>query len=161
MGEPSVHDQKDPVGDGGAVRSPLPDEYLDLYKLAVEMADRVSARRNAANSFFLAVQTALVTLLGVDGIADDAIAVAGLVLAASWWLLLRSYRKLNGAKFAVIGDMERALPVEIFNQEWRELKGADPSAKRRWRERYAELGVLEQVVPAVFAAVYVIAILLS
>lgn len=34
---------------------PLPEGYLDLYKLAVEMADRVSARRTTANTFFLTV----------------------------------------------------------------------------------------------------------
>ncbi|GHI47573.1 RipA family octameric membrane protein [Streptomyces albidoflavus] len=38
-------------------------EVLELYKLAVEMADRVSARRGTANAFFLSVQTALVTLI--------------------------------------------------------------------------------------------------
>jgi hypothetical protein len=28
-------------------------QYLELYKLAVEMADRISARRATANRFFL------------------------------------------------------------------------------------------------------------
>ena len=36
----------------------LPDNYFELYKLAVEMADRVSARRSLANSFFLTINTA-------------------------------------------------------------------------------------------------------
>jgi hypothetical protein len=47
-------------------------EVLELYKLAVEMADRVSSRRGMANSFFLTVQTAMVTVLGFTG-------------ASSWW----------------------------------------------------------------------------
>ncbi len=37
-------------------------QYLELYKLAVEMADRVSARRATANAFFLTVNTALLAL---------------------------------------------------------------------------------------------------
>jgi hypothetical protein len=133
--------------------------YLELYKLAVEMADRVSARRTTANSFFLAVQTALVALLGVEGIADDAVGGAGLVLAGAWWLLLRSYRRLNAAKFAVIGKMERMLPVQLFNEEWTRLKGEDPAVKKRLRDRYAELGVVEQLVPAVFASIYAVALI--
>jgi hypothetical protein len=149
------------VADTESNRPALQPAYLDLYKLAVEMADRVSARRSTANSFFLAVQTALVTLLGVEGLGDDAVAGAGLVLASAWWLLLRSYRKLNAAKFKVIGEMEEALPVQIFNEEWKRLRGQDPQARARARDRYAELGIIEQLVPAVFAVIYAITILFS
>ena len=37
---------------------------LELYQLAVEMADRVSARRGLANTFFLTLNTGLAALLG-------------------------------------------------------------------------------------------------
>ena len=40
---------------------------LEVYKPAVEMADRVSARRGTTNSFFLSAQTALVTVAGFTG----------------------------------------------------------------------------------------------
>jgi hypothetical protein len=39
------------------------EQYLELYKLAVEMADRVSARRATANAFFLTVNTALLAFV--------------------------------------------------------------------------------------------------
>lgn len=131
----------------------MADAELEIYKLAVEMADRVSARRATANSFFLTIQTALVALLGVKEISDDSIAGAGLLLAVAWWLLLRSYHNLNRAKFEVIADLEKKLPVQVFGPEWEKLKSA-----RGLRARYAELGHVEQVVPAVFAAVYVVAL---
>ena len=41
----------------------LPSHYFELYELAVEMADRVSARRGVANSFFLTINTGIVALL--------------------------------------------------------------------------------------------------
>ena len=42
-----------------------PDQrILELYKLTVEMADRVSARRAGANAYFITVQGALVAALG-------------------------------------------------------------------------------------------------
>jgi hypothetical protein len=143
--------------------------YLDLYKIAVEMADRVSARRGTANAFFFTIHSALIALIGfvrpteqkgarhphVDAFGPIYISVGGIVLAAAWWLMLKSYRDLNRAKFAVINEMEERLPAQPFNDEWKSLKG-DPV--KRWRKRYAELGTIERVVPVVFAAVYVAAI---
>ena len=38
---------------------------FEQYKLYVEMADRVSARRSLANTFFLTLNTALFTPIGV------------------------------------------------------------------------------------------------
>jgi hypothetical protein len=110
------------------------------------MADRISARRTQANAFFIGVESALVALLGNQSFDQDAIAAAGIVLAVVWWLLLRSYRDLNRAKFDVILTMEERLPAQIFSAEWERLK-VDPV--RSWRKRYAELGAVERFVPVV------------
>jgi hypothetical protein len=130
----------------------LPEGLLDIYKLAVEMADRISARRAAASSFFLAAQTALVALVGATSKRHWAFAVPGLVLAATWWLLLRSYRHLNAEKFKVIQAMEKRLPASPFQDEWDALK---PTSTGRLRERYVELGLLERIVPALFGAIFI------
>jgi hypothetical protein len=132
---------------------------LDLYKLAVEMADRVSARRGAANSFFLAVQTALTTVLSALEDASWVASAAGIVLSFAWWRLLVSYRDLNRAKFAAIDNLERQLPATPFADEWAALRAAGATSRTRW-SRYAELGAIERLVPGVFAALY-IAILLG
>jgi hypothetical protein len=127
----------------------LPEGFLDLYKLSVEMADRVSARRVAANSFFLAINTALAAFAGSR--ADRTLWVvpaAGVLLAVAWWLLLRSYRDLNAAKFNVINGMEARLPAKPFSSEWQYLKKDEIPW---WRGRYAEQGTLERVVPITFA----------
>jgi|SRR5262245_54468514 len=122
----------------------LPPGYLDLYKLAVEMADRISARRGVANTFFLTVNTGLAALLGGNELRWY-VACAGIVLCVAWWALLKSYRDLNRAKFDVILAMEPRLPAHLFGDEWNELK----------RSRYRELGQVERIVPALFALVYV------
>jgi len=98
---------------------------VDLYKFLIDQADRVSARRATANSYFLTLHTALVAFVGVLSSArhvenssvpkvDDftlvITAFAGCTLAATWWLLLRSYRDLNSAKFKVITEFEEQLP---------------------------------------------------
>ena len=117
---------------------------LDLYKLAVEMADRISARRALANTFFLTLNTGLAALLGGKELRWY-VAAAGIVFALSWWALLRSYRQLNQAKFEVIVAMEENLPVKVYGDERTSLQ----------RGRYWEIGRVERIVPWVFAAIYV------
>ncbi|MGH4028703.1 RipA family octameric membrane protein [Actinomycetota bacterium Odt1-20B] len=136
-------------------------EILELYKLAVEMADRVSARRGTANAFFLTVQTTFVALIGLGfpklsaspWWSSLAVALAGLTLSAAWWMQLRSYRDLNTAKFKGIIKMEEGLPVKIFGDEWEELKN-DPIPA--WRKRYAELGTSERTIPVVFVGAHLL-----
>lgn len=134
----------------------VPPDVLELYKLSVEMADRVSARRGQANQFYLTLQSAL---LGVPAILTFGgvefgplramlLALVGAITSVTWWLQLRSYRDLNRAKFDVINRIERDhLPLQPFNDEWASLK-QDPLMT--WRDRYAELGTVERFVPVAF-----------
>jgi hypothetical protein len=143
-------------------------DVSDLYKLAVDMADRISGRRGTANAFFLTLQTALAGFVGVLRPATDPtkagvlrvdvfgivmVSTVGVVLSATWWLLLRSYRDLNEAKFKVILELEKQLPAQPFGDEWKYLK-EDP-VKKKFPARYAELNAIERVVPVVFAVVYI------
>jgi hypothetical protein len=132
---------------------------FELYKLAVEMADRISARRGVANSFFLTVNTGIVTLVASNDFRWY-VPVAGLVFAATWWALLRSYRELNRAKFAVILAMEQSLPARIYADEWDHLR-SEPvrfalrlDSVRSWVAQYQERGRIERLVPWVFAVIY-------
>jgi hypothetical protein len=135
----------------------LPQGYVDIYKLAVEMADRVSARRAMANSFFLSAQSILVVLVGATTTSHWALALPGLLLAVNWWLLLRSYRVLNGAKFKVVQAMEQQLPTAPFRDEWTLLSS---QAGKPWRQRHFELGLLERSIPILFGLIF-LAILIN
>src|SRR5437879_1510673 len=106
-----------------------PSEF-ELYKLAVEMADRVAARRAVANTFFLTVNTGLAALLGAEQLGGY-VGAAGLVFALTWWWLLQSYRNLSSAKFKVINNMESRLDVQLFSEEWRYLE-ASKAPPRLW-----------------------------
>src|SRR4051794_3469299 len=131
----------------------LADGLLEIYKVAVEMADRLSARRAAASSFFITAQSALIALVAAGSNQHWAFALPGLVLAGTWWLLLRSYRQLSAEKYKVIQTIEKELPAAPFTDEWNALK--QPSGAFRWG-RYQELGLLERVVPVVFAAIFIV-----
>jgi hypothetical protein len=160
------------VADSGeaeqAVWSASPDDWeslppgyasalLEQYKLYVEMADRVSARRALANAFFLTLNTSVFVLFGVFWQQRPAVAVWWLVFpflalvgqCVAWYWMLRSYRQLNAAKYLVVGALEKRLPASPYwNAEWAALgEGKVPS-------RYLPLTHLEQWVPVLFGATY-------
>jgi hypothetical protein len=150
---------------------------LELYKTAVEMADRVSARRASTNTFFLTLNTALAATVGIisaarkppargvipvfDSYGLVLTAIAGIVLSLTWRALLRYYRRLNAAKWDVINKLELKLPSQPFTDEWAILhpsaEGKDESELARWWHRkvkHREATVVEQVVPIVFMLIY-------
>ncbi|GAB4094644.1 hypothetical protein GCM10028787_01190 [Brachybacterium horti] len=137
---------------------------MESYKLAVEMADRLSARRAVANAFFLTVNTTLVAVVGLrpagsgSVIPSVAVCLAGIVVAACWWFLLQNYRRLSEAKFVIINRIEdEHLPVKVFKDEWTYLEGDEPPVGRAAKVRagFKQLGSIERLVPIVFALLYV------
>lgn len=138
---------------------------MEIYKLTVEMADRMSARRAVANAFFLTVNTTLVAVVGLrsetegSALLPISVCVAGIAVAACWWYLLRNYRKLNEAKFAGINKIEvDHLPVQPFLDEWTLLSEGDGPPKGRLKKvkvGLRQLGNVERVVPIVFGLLYV------
>ena len=148
-------------------------EKFEIYRMAVEMADRVSSRRMVANGFFLSVHTALVTVVGFtyEKVATDQksvliiIAMMGFLLAWTWFFAIRSYRRLNRAKFNVINKLEKDLATQYFTNEWAELTKTTEddlelkSFRDRWlkfKDRYTTLTNIESVVPIVFVIIYVV-----
>lgn len=102
---------------------------LEQYKLFVEMADRISARRQSANSFFLSVNTAIIALVGYVNLGSQPdssyfwlVSLAGMALCFMWYRLIKSYKDLNSAKFAVIHEMEAELPVSPYDSEWEKVQ---------------------------------------
>jgi hypothetical protein len=161
-GDEVLHAQAagEPTAEEFAAAADLPEHYFELYKLAVEMADRISARRSVANSFFLTINTGLVAVMGE---ADDLkwyLPVAGLLFCVTWWALLKSYRDLNSAKFQIILGMEERLPVRVYADEKRIYKSESVKFQlrrkviTRWIAQYRELNRVERIIPIVFGAIY-------
>ncbi len=145
--------------------APSASQILDIYKLAVEMADRVSARRAVANAFFLTVNTTLVAVVGLSATQPDstlrfgAVCLAGVAVSVCWWLLLRVYRQLNTAKFIVINQIEAEhLPIQPYTDEWTTLMPGEDGTSRRRRlgQVFRELGGVERIVPVVFGLLYIV-----
>lgn len=134
---------------------------FEQYKLMVDSADKISARRNLANTFFLTLHTFLIGAAGFIHEKGPAVRsawfnifllIAVLSLCYMWHRLLISYRQLNAAKFQVIRDFETRLPSSPFwNAEWDYLgRGTNPKL-------YRALTDIERFVPSLFAVLYLIA----
>ena len=126
------------------------EHLLEQYKLFVEMADNVSARRAQTNSFYITVLSALLAVLSlsaesfssdVQNIAFLAVSILGLVLCYVWNVNIRSYRQLNSGKFKVIHEMEEKLPFACYDREWEILGAGEDNVK------YLQLTRVEQIVP--------------
>ena len=139
------------------------DHLFEQYKLCIEMADRISQRRNLANTLFLTLNTGVLAALatmfekGSDSFLSQAILVIALIcLTAScvaWRTLIGSYRQLNTAKYKVIGAYEELLPSSpYYNAEWWALgEGKD-------KTKYTQLSLVESYVPAGLAIAYLVMI---
>ena len=134
--------------------------FLDIYKRYVDSAEKTTGRRQSANSFFLAVNTALIALtgylqLGGGGASQyfGIVSLAGIVLCVAWYLLIRSYRELNRAKFDVITAMEQHLPAAPFHAEWLIIRKSEKGC------RYLSFSRVEGVVPWVFLALHAVVLL--
>ena len=136
---------------------------LEQYKMYVEMTDRVSARRNFTNTFFLSLHTTILAVIGftydkMDFFQEKWLAIfpfVGIIaLCLIWWLILFSFRKLNSAKHKVAGALEKRLPASPYwTGEWSILdRGGDI-------KKYIRLTMLERVIPLVFASFYVMILL--
>lgn len=134
------------------------------YKLCVEMADRTSSRRITANNFFLSVNTVLVAVIGaLSRLGSISISysllwaiiasVAGVLFCLCWATTIRRYRDLNNAKFNVINAIEKKLPASAFTSEWKYL------CRGKNADEYRHLTAVEYWVPMIFAALYVLLII--
>jgi len=82
--------------------------------------------------------------------------IALLAECAAWFYIVRSYRQLNGAKYRVVGAFEERLPASPYwKAEWAEL------GEGRDRSKYWPLTHVEQVVPIIFGATYVLGFVIA
>lgn len=133
---------------------------LEMYKLYVETTDKVSDRRQNANSFFLAINTALVAMLAITWPKPGGrltlawfvvVALAGAILSYSWYRALRSYKDLNEGRFKVIHAIEDMLPVRPYAAEWTALgRGED-------KKLYLPFSKIERKVPWAFLFLFSLA----
>jgi len=130
---------------------------FEQYKLYVESIEKTSDRRQHANNYFITINTALISLIGLSfqiKIFENTawikfvLALVGIIICFIFWYLIRSYRQLNTGKFAVIHKIEEYLPLALYKYEWEILgEGKDKS-------KYYPFSHIELLIPWVFGIIY-------
>jgi hypothetical protein len=133
------------------------DHLFDQYKLYIGSAEKISDRRQRANNYFITINTALISLIGLSfqiKIFENVVwikfvlALVGIIICFIFWYLIRSYRQLNSGKFMVIHKIEENLPLALYKYEWEILgEGKDES-------KYYPFSHIEILIPLVFGIIY-------
>ena len=132
-------------------------ELLEIYKLHTQLADNVSNRRAIANRFYILVLPGLAVLFSAflqheNGVPLGWLMIGfglfGMLLAAAWYIVIRSYRQLNSGKFKALHELEEKLAYPFFKREW-ELLSEGKDFKSYWK-----LSVVETFIPGIFFFVF-------
>lgn len=158
-----------PVAEDGSRADSLSEQQMqtvfELYKLIVGTSEALVGRRQGVNTFFLTLNGALLTGIGLVLQGGGAqrlvaggilvIALAGGILSVAWHSLLQSFGQLNSGKFAVINRLEQILPAAIFTAEWKAL------AEGRNKKVYRTFTSREAWAPRTTGFVYLLVVVLS
>jgi hypothetical protein len=140
---------------------------VEQYFTFVDMADRIGARRQTANSFFLSINTALLTAIGylvlktldarhaIPSLAALSALAAFVSLLANylWHRTLLYYRGLLRAKFEVIDRIETVLPLKPYAAEWVALTGPKGDGYKPLSDLEARIPILLAVIALLVLAV--------
>ena len=136
------------------------EEHLfEQYKMYVEGMEKTSDRRQNANNYFVTINAALVSLLGIilstnyfenKKLLGLALSILGLLISIVFWFLIRAYKQLNTGKFTVIHEIEKQLPLALYAHEWDVLgKGEDP-------KEYFPFSHIELLIPIILGIGYLV-----
>ena len=130
-------------------------DLLEQYKLYVQSAENVSARRVASNRYLLTLNAALVALYGVQsanfgqGYWTLLIPVIGIPVSLLWYLIIKSHADLNRIKFKVIHELEQHMPAALYKYEWH-------LAQEGRGKTYRAVTTIERWIPILFAVLHVV-----
>ena len=111
------------------------------------------------NSFYISVNSALVTLVGVVMSLVEMpsklyvmgfMCLTGIILDISWINILDAYGTLNSAKMKVIHLMEEKLPVALYDSEWKVM------SDKLNNKKYVSFTSSEMRIPRIFETVYIV-----
>ncbi len=139
-------------------------ELIEQYKVYLQTSEEVLNRRQNTSNFYTTLNTTMltivVTVIGalfslsqfnsqlIIALLLLAVGVVGILLNFNWLCLLESYGRLNGAKIKVISEMEKNLPANIFDTEWKVM------SEKLYGGKYVSFTAIEKRLPACFAVLY-------
>ena len=130
---------------------------LEQYKVYAESVEKISDRRMSTNSYILTFHTILISILSFIFQSDSfenlklikfIIPIIWIVISIISWFLIHSYKQLNTWKFKVLHEIEKKLPLALYEYE-REILW-------KWKNFriYFPFSKVEQFIPIVFWIIY-------
>jgi hypothetical protein len=115
----------------------------------VDMANANTERRNTANNVYITINAAILAIVTFTlDYKSILLSIVGILICALWIKTIRSYTKLSKAKYDIVNEIEKKLPLQPFTCEWKELN----------KVGYIGLTKIEFVLPIVFIVLFAIAI---
>lgn len=124
---------------------------LEQWKTCVEMANCNSEKRNNSNNIFITINVAILAVISFSiEYKSLMLSLAGMCICFLWIYTLNSYSKLSTAKYDIINEIEKQLPLSPFSYEWEKLNN---------KKKYIKLTTIEKIIPILFIVLYSISIL--
>ena len=137
------------------------DRKLEVYKVFISTITANENRRQQASVVYLGMIAAIVTAVGVVCNNMPLIYPTSLIFLIStiWFLTIRYFRRLAKAKFAVVSEIEKDLPVAAFEMEWKILseeknKLIDLTHLEMFLPLFIALGCAGYIVFCIFSCCY-------
>lgn len=101
---------------------------LEQYKLMIMTTESLADRRQKTSNLYVTILTALIAFAGssfgfknllMSSVLFIVVGLISIVLSFNWKNTLINFNKNNYGKFAVIEALEKRLPANIFNSEYR------------------------------------------
>ena len=146
-------------------------ELIEQYKAYLTTSEEVLTRRQNTSNFYTTLNTSLLTLaVTISGILFGVaqinslliislilfpVSIIGILLNVNWSNLLESYGRLNGAKMRVISEMEKNLPANIYDTEWKVM------SEKLYDGKYVSFTSIEKRLPISFIVLFGILLIAS
>ena len=148
-----------------------PEVSIEQYKAYLQTSEDVVARRQAVSNFYITVNATLISILSavvtlINLIGKDysmiitiascyLFPILGIVLCFNWRRLVYSYGQLNAAKMKVISAIEKSLPYNIYDVEWK------VQTDRLGKKKYISFTNIEKLIPILFIITYCLILIVA
>ena len=140
-------------------------EIIEKYKKYLETSEQLLNRRQNTSNFYTTLNSSILgfgatisgVIFGLDSLKNNTtiafvifiiISLLGFLLCFNWLCLLDSYGKLNSSKIRVISEIEKRLPVNIYDTEWKVM------SEKLGGNKYHSFTSLEKRIPLIFMLIY-------
>ena len=140
-------------------------EIIEQYKKYLDTSEQLLTRRQNTSNFYTTLNTSILgvastisgIIFGLDSLQNNTtialvifiiISLLGFLLCFNWLSLLESYGKLNSSKIRVITEIEKRLPINIYDTEWKVM------SEKLGGNKYQSFTSLEKRIPLIFMLIY-------